>query len=158
MIKNIIIIFFIFLIVIFGLYFYNYNQLQSKMNNVINEDPRNNGIIVNVHFEYYFKKSVLIYNLKSVANDKAKVDVFRVLLQFSEKMKDNHFDQIFLSFRGNKKFQVEGKYFKTLGEEYSWQNPVYTMRTFPENLMYVDNSNSYPEWTGGLLGVSNKQM
>nr|MBC8489582.1 hypothetical protein [Bacteroidota bacterium] len=38
------------------------------------------------------------------------------------------------------------------------QNPVYTMRTFPENLKNPDKSQSYSEWTGGWLGVSQKQI
>jgi len=32
------------------------------------------------------------------------------------------------------KFVLEGDYFQTLGKEYGTQNPVYTMRTFPEKL------------------------
>jgi len=45
-----------------------------------------------------------------------------------------------------------------LGKEYSWQNPVYTIRTFPENLINLDGSMAYPEWTGGWLRVTGKQM
>jgi len=42
--------------------------------------------------------------------------------------------------------------------EYESQNPVYTIRTFPENLYTIDGKNVYGEWTGGLLGVVTKQM
>ena len=47
---------------------------------------------------------------------------------------------------------------KTLGEEYGQQNPIYTVRTFPENLFLTDGTNAYGQWTGGMLGVLGKQM
>ncbi len=158
MLKKILIILFVVSVIIFAIYFFNYNQLQSKMNYVVNNDSRNDGIVVNVHFGGYLQKSILEYNLKSISSNKSKADVFRVFLQFSEEMKENSFKQIYLSFRGNKKFIINGDYFNTLGKEYSFQNPIYIMRTFPENLKKLDGQNAYPEWTGGLLGVSNKQL
>jgi len=155
--KSLIVLFTVFFIIIV-IYFYNYNQLQSKMNNVINNDSRNNGIVVNVHFGGYLQKSILVYNLKSISSNNSKADVFRVFLQFTEKMKNKDFKQIHLSFKGKTKFLLKGSYFKNLGEEYSFQNPIYTMRTFPENLENPDGSKSYSGWTGGWLAVSQKQM
>jgi hypothetical protein len=34
---------------------------------------------------------------------------------------------------------------------------VYTVRTFPENLLTPKGSRAYSEWTGGWLGVLGKQ-
>ena len=84
--------------------------------------------------------------------------MFRVLLQFAESVKDYNFEIVELAFRGNTKFKLGGVYFKQLGEEYSWQNPIYTARTFPENLINPDGSQAYGQWTGGWLGVLNEQM
>jgi len=128
------------------------------MNAVIKDDPRNNGVEVSVHFGYYINPSILVYDLKSISGANSMVDVFRVFLQFAEKVQSKKFDVVELSFRGKTKFKINGDYFQTLGKEYSWQNPVYKMRTFPENLMNYDGSRAYPMWTGGLLGVTTKQM
>jgi len=130
------------------------------MNEVIKEDPRNDGIEISVHFKNYVDSSTIIYNLKSVSGDKSMADIFRVFLQFAEKtyLASTKIDAVELQFRGKTKFKITGEYFLTLGEEYSWQNPIYTMRTFPENLMNPDGSEAYPEWTGGLLGVMGKQV
>ena len=49
-------------------------------------------------------------------------------------------------------------YFKKPGDEYETQNPVYTMRTFTENVYRLDGRKAYPEWTGGWLGVLQKEM
>lgn len=45
-----------------------------------------------------------------------------------------------------------------MGVEYGTQNPVYTMRTFPENLYRPDGTAAFGTWTGGLFGVLGKQM
>ncbi|BAI80353.1 conserved hypothetical protein [Deferribacter desulfuricans SSM1] len=157
--KRFIIIFFSFILVaVIAIYTFNYFQLQSKMNNVIKSDPRNSGIEVSVHFGNYFNPSVLVYDLTSISSTNSMADVFRVFLQFAEKMQSKEFKVIELSFKGKTKFKINGDYFRTLGKEYSWQNPVYTMRTFPEHLMNPDGYRAYPEWTGGLLGVLVKQM
>ena len=108
------------------------------MNTVISDDSRNNGIKVSVHYSWYMNPSILVYNLKSVSSDKSPADVFRAFLQFAEEVSD--------------------KNFKEIGQEYSWQNPIYTMRTFPEHLSKPDGSRAYGVWTGGLLGVLGEQM
>lgn len=128
--------------------------LQLKMNNVIKNDTRNSGIDVSV----YTKGSTLVYDLKLVSKDKSMLDVFRVFLQFSEKVKDEKFELIELSYKGDTKFKIDGDYFKKLGDEYSWQNPVYTIRTFPENLLNPDGNDAYSKWTGGFLGVLKNQL
>ena len=35
---------------------------------------------------------------------------------------------------------------------------MYTIRTFPENVFNLDNTTAYSQWTGGILGVLEKQM
>jgi hypothetical protein len=148
------------LVIIFSISLYglNYFQLQSKMNNVIKSDSRNQGVRVSVHYANYINPSVLIYDLSSINNSNSKLDVFRVFLQFAEKVKEKNFKIVELSFIGKTKFKLNGTYFKKLGQEYTWQNPIYTSRTFPENLMTPDGLNAYPEWSGGIIGVALKQM
>jgi hypothetical protein len=137
---------------------FNYFRLQSQMNDVLKDDPRNNGVEVSVYYGNYVNPSILIYDLKSISKTNSMADVFRVFLQFSEKVQSKKFDVVELSFMGKTKFRIKGDYFQTLGKEYSWQNPVYTIRTFPKNLINLDGSMAYPEWTGGWLGVARKQM
>jgi len=90
--------------------------------------------------------------------DKSAMDVSRTLLQFSEHLKDENFDKVVLSYKGNPRFVLKGSYFRTLGEEYGVQNPIYTLRTLPENVYNLDGSPAFGTWTGGWLGVIGKQM
>ena len=54
--------------------------------------------------------------------------------------------------------QHDGDEFLKIGQEYSYQNPVYSVRTFPEKLRVPSGEPAYSSWTGGLLGVVGAQM
>ncbi len=114
------------LAVIIGLvaavYWWNYLTLQSQMSAVLSGDPRNKGVSVSVHYENYINPSTMVYDLKDISGTNSKVDVFRVFLQFADKMKDRKFDTVVLSFKGKPKFKLDGAYFLKLGTEYSFQN------------------------------------
>ena len=85
-------------------------------------------------------------------------DVFRVFLQFAQTEKSREFESVELAFRGQRRFLMNGKYFRQLGEQFGTENPVYMIRTFPENLVRPGGSHAYPTWTGGWIGVAGKQM
>lgn len=124
----------------------------------VNSDERNSGIIYNVHYKNYIQPKVLIFNLKEVSGEKASVDVFRALLHTSVALKDKQFETIELSFKDNLKFTLKGDYFQKLGNEFEIQNSIYTLRTFPENLLDSEGKRVYGQWEGGMIGVLNKQM
>jgi hypothetical protein len=146
------------LVVIIIIYGVNYIQLQSYMDKVIKDDIRNQEINVSVHYENYVNPQILIYDLKSVSNNNSMADVFRVFLQFSDSVKEKKFETVIIAYNGIAKFKLGGDYFNTIGKEYLFQNPVYTIRTFPEHLKKADGSQAYAHWTGGMLGVLQKQM
>ena len=133
-------------------------ELQSHMAKVLSGDSRNSGISVQPHLAAYGEPRTLVYDLTGVSSSNSMSDVFRVLLQYAHEIGHERFDTVELAFRGKKKFRISGEFFHTLGAEYGSQNPIYTVRTFPENLKDMDGSRAYSEWTGGLLGVANRQM
>lgn len=156
--KKIILSLLTLILIVFAIWLWNYLTLQQKMNSVINNDYRNSGVEVSVHYGSYINNNNLIYNLTSISGSNSPVDIFRVFLQFAEKVKNDKFSNVELEYRGKLKFKLSGAYFRELGREYSSQNPIYTMRKFPSNLINPDGTQAYSEWTGGLLGVLNKEM
>lgn len=136
----------------------NYTFLQRHVTAVLDSDPRNNGIEVVAHYELYILPSVLVFDLRVVSPTNSPADVFRILLQFAQAQKERSFSLVKLAHRGTEKFYLKGDYFQRLGQEYGEQNPVYTMRTFPENVYRTDGTPAFGTWTGGLLGVLTKQM
>ena len=127
-------------------------------NSVLNEDSRNAGVDTWIHYEYFINPGTLVIDLRDVDLDKSTTDVFRVLFKIAEKFEGRNFNKVYLSSKGTKKFYIQGAYFEELGTSYSYQNPIYLLRTFPENTFLLDGTKAYSTWTGGALGVMNKQM
>jgi hypothetical protein len=136
----------------------NYFVLQSPIEGLIAADGRDAGISISVHYEDYILPNSLVYDIRDVPLDKAPMDVTRVLLQYAAAVKDKSFDSILLEYRGRPKFRLKGDYFHTLGIEYGSQNPVYTLRTLPENVLTPAGLPAFGTWTGGWIGVLAKQM
>lgn len=136
----------------------NYLTVGAPLSETLETDPRNKGIEVSAHYYNYIFPSTLVFDLKSISDNNSAADVFRVLLQFSSKIKNKDFETVQLAFRGTEKFQLKGSYFKELGQEFGEQNPIYTMRTFPENVYHPDGAHAYDTWTGGIIGVLAKQL
>lgn len=136
----------------------NYTKLQRPLDQLVSADSRNAGIEVDVHYKGYVPGGVLVYDLRSPGPRTSAADVFRVFLQFADAMKDDSFDSVELAFRGETKFVLSGSHFRMLGREYRTENPVYTVRTFPEKLLTPDGKRAFEEWSGGWIGVLGAQM
>ena len=141
-----------------GIVLANQFLLQMPMNQVIASDSRNAGIVVSTRYANYVNPKVLVFDVRNVSANNSEADVFRVLLQYAEKMQSTTFDEVELVCQGQPKFTIRGDYFQKLGKEYSWQNPVFTARTFPENVLTADGQPAYGNWQGGFIGVTLKQL
>lgn len=131
---------------------------QRKVDAALGEDARNEGIEIDVHYGNYVEPDTLVYSIEEVDSDTAAIDVFRAFLQSAEALRDSQFDAVQLAYKGDVRFVLDGREFQTMGEDYDYQNPIYTIRTFPEKLETPDGQDAYGQWTGGVLGVLNKQM
>lgn len=136
----------------------NYFLVHRAVQQALESDGRNQGISVNAHYQYFIVPSVLVIDLRKVSDTNSPSDVTRVLLQIAQVQKEKTFDQVTLAHRGKSKFMLKGEYFKNLGIEFGQQNPVYTIRTLPENIYNLDGTAVFGTWTGGWLGVLGKQM
>lgn len=137
---------------------FNYYNLSKQLSGVVKYDNRNIGIDMRAHYGSYIFPSILVLDIQNISGEISAADVFRVFLQFANRIQDMQFDKVELASNGNTKFILKGDYFKQLGIEHGEQNPVYTMRTFPENVYTPDGKKAFDSWTGGLLGVIGKQM
>lgn len=156
--KNLKIVFLGIIITVVSIFAVNYFSLQRHMVSVLKGDSRNKGVKVWVHYKWFINPAELKYDLREISGKNSALDVNRVMLQFSEKIKDKQFDKVYLGYQGKDKFYFKGDYFQNLGKEYEFQNPVYTLRTMPENVYTLDGEPQYGSWTGGWLGVTGKQM
>lgn len=142
--------------IVLAIYGINFFTLQQKMNTILTSS--NEGERVNVYYDYYINPKVLVYDLKGISEFDNRTIVFATFLKLAGDLKTRDFDTVKLCFRGKEKFKIKGEYFKRLGEEYEFQNPIYTIDHFPENLLKPDGTNAYSSWTGGELVVVMKQI
>lgn len=146
------------LLIVGGVLGTNYLFLGLPLNQVLEDDFRNNGIKVSATFANFIDPSALVIDIEDVSGEIAPIDIFRVFLQLAEKLEEREFSAVHLSSKGSRKFFIEGSYFQELGQEYDYQNPVYTMRTFPEHVYLPNGERAFGTWTGGFLGVTTKQL
>ncbi len=144
-------------VLIVGIVYAINHAVNGPLQKVIVDDARNAGVEAKAHYGN-IGLSVLVFDLRNVSSNVSRADVFRVFLHYTKAMKDKRFDKVQLAWRGKTKFVISGSYFQKLGEEFDWQNPMYTIRTFPENLRTPSGERAFPEWEGGVLGVLKAQM
>ncbi len=144
------------LLAVGGVYGINH-IVNGPLQKTIADDARNKGVEAKAYYGN-MGLSILVFDLTKISASNSRLDVFRVLLQFSKALKDKRFDSVQLAWRGKVKFVVSGEYFQKLGQEFDSQNPMYTIRTFPENLRTTTGERAFSEWEGGVLGVLKAQM
>jgi len=158
MVRKIVILGFSVLAAIAAVAIWNYTTVHQPASQAVSSDPRNNGIEILVHYKWFIHPSILVFDLRSVSGSNSSADVTRSLLQSAGSLKRKEFEFVILSYKGNPKFMLKGDYFQTIGLEYGVQNPVYTLRTLPENVYTLEGKQAFGSWTGGWLGVVGKQM
>lgn len=139
-------------------YGYNYYTVNRPVQQELNSDERDSGIAFDAHYQNYVQLDVLVLNLKEISGEKTKVDVFRALWQSAFALKNREFKEVRLDYQGDARFILPGDYFNKLGNEYDNENPIYVIRTFPENVLNLDGQHAYQETTGGILGVMATEM
>jgi hypothetical protein len=143
---------------VLGLWLYNQTTLQGPLSKVLNSDSRNKNVTAGAHFDGWIHTDTVVFDLSDVSGQSSAMDIFRVFLQFAQSQKDRHYDKVILAAYGEKKFTIPGDYFHELGAEYGSQNPMYTIRTFPHHVTDMNGIQPFPEYSGGALGVLNKEM
>ena len=141
-----------------GTWAVNYFTVNTKLQHVLSTDPRNRVCKANAHFGGWVNPRTLVFDVTGITGDATRLDIFRAFLEFAEAMKDRHFTKVVLAARGTSKFTLDGNYFQELGREYSTQNPMYTVRTFPPHLAAMDGTKPFSEYDGGLFAVLQKEM
>lgn len=121
-------------------------------------DPRNASIQLITYFRWGIDPTTVVVDLWSIAGTDSMADVDRVLFDTAQGLKGGSYTTVQLAYRGQARFQLDGAYFRRIGEERDWQNPLYVMQTMPENTRDLDGSPSFDTWTGGALAVMGKQI
>ena len=134
------------LLVILG----NVGTLTVPVSSELSTDPRNEVVDVSVHYKAYVNPTVLVFTVKD--NRGSRVDAMRTLLQTAEVLQGRSFTRVEMHGPGGYQYYLEGEYFRELGEDYDFQNPAYTMRTFTEHVYEPGGSKAFYQFNTSLLG------
>lgn len=110
------------------------------------------------YYRYGFVPDSIVFDIWAVDGGNSAAGTIGGLIEFADALSDREFREVVLAYRGQARFILEGRHFKTIGREAAYQNPVYTVRTLPEKLRTPDGRRAYGSWTGGMLGVLSQQM
>lgn len=127
----------------------------------LGKDKRNEGIVLTAHYQWCINGNRVVLTLWSVGENASPVDVFRATSQAAGAIaqKGLSFDAVNLDRGFTTVFVMKGDALRTLGSEFdAGQNPIYLIRTFPEQLYKPSGQEAFGHWTGGWLGVATKQM
>lgn len=116
------------------------------------------GVTMVAYHRWLVDPSTVVIDLWSIDGTVSMADVDRNLFEAAEALKARSFSKVVLAYKGNGRFLLDGTQFKTIGEERSFQNPMYTVRTLTEHITNTDGTRAFETWEGGLLGVLTAQM
>ncbi|SEN62053.1 hypothetical protein SAMN04488077_12213 [Roseovarius tolerans] len=130
-----------------------------RVDNAVSEASEyQDDISAHAYYQFGVVPDSIVFDIWNVGWNASQAEVLGVFLRFSEKMKDREFREVRLAYRGEAKFVLDGDDFQDIGQQFSYQNPVYIVRTFPEKLRTPDGGRAFSTWSGGLLGVVGRQM
>lgn len=112
----------------------NFVMLQHPMNQVIRENPSLQGVRVSAHYAFWVVPGVVVYDLEGVDGSQSRLDVHTAFLEYAKKMKSQRFREVQLSYRGQRRFSIDGESFRRLGQEYANENLSYALFEFPRNV------------------------
>lgn len=141
--------------VILIIYLVNLFTLKMPVHDRLSEDYRNEDVELSVRYSYYINPKKIVISVDQCSNA-APVDILRVLLQTAEFLENRSYSTVELHNGYDHRFTMPGYYFKELGEEYDFQNPIYTARTLPEKISKPDGTQAYSNFRSGFSGLSEE--
>jgi len=112
----------------------NYFLLQEPVNDILKENRAFNGMRVSAHYQYFVVPGVVVYDLQSLSFRQTPIDVHTAFLEFAKTLKEKRYKRVDLSYRGTKKFTIDGAAFARLGTEYAKKNFEFALYDFPRLL------------------------
>jgi hypothetical protein len=105
--------------------------LQEPVNDILKQNAAFNGMKVSAHYEYYVVPGVVEYDLQTLSFRQTPIDVHTAFLEFAKKVKEKRYKRVDLSYKGKKKFSIDGASFAQLGREYAKENFKFALYDFP---------------------------
>jgi hypothetical protein len=136
----------------FSVEYPNY-KLQITLNNTKSKAD----ISAKSYYGSFLNRDVIVLDFLGTTGSVRRIDPIHMLLQFGEAIKANNYRMLVLAKDGRRIFMITKTDLNELSEEYTYGNPVWSFLHLPERLLLLDGEPAFSSWTGGVLGVLEKQ-
>lgn len=118
------------------------------------------GVVeADVYYDGYFSYDVVVFDLQDGGSPTARrIDPVHLFLQFSAKLESHSVDRVVLARNGQHVFYFYSSDLRRLSDSYAGGGRVWAFNHLPENARTMSGAPAYGQWTGGWLGVLQKQM
>lgn len=126
-------------------------SMKQEEQALLENDERNELVT----FDLSASSDTLRYCVEDVDGEASPADVFRILLQTSELLRERSFQTVDLCFRGESKFSLDGAYFQEVGKSFPDIKPLAVMGEIPLHLTLPNGDKAYtadPD-ARGLFGL-----
>src|SRR4051794_27303078 len=111
-----------------------------------------------VSYAGLFGTDTVVFDLRDGGSAGARrIDPIHLLMQFSSKLDLYSVNRVVLARNGNKRFYITGTDLRPLANSYENGGRAWAFNNLPANIYRMDGTRAYGEWTGGWLGVLQKQ-
>jgi Zn-finger nucleic acid-binding protein len=86
-----------------------------------------------------------------------RIDSVHLLMEFAGKLDLYSVKRIILARNGTEKFYISGSDMRPLASSYAGGGRVWAFNHLPENIRTMSGQRAYNEWSGGWIGVLQKQ-
>lgn len=131
------------------------DQIEERLNN----DPSSEGI----HLDIEENGRELWVDIESVPGETSAAAVLRVIFMLG-RLAEANYETLIFSDQGEKIFSIDGQAIRDIGRQFVWgeegkgQNPIVLVRRFVDQLRAKSGGRAAPEFTGSLLGDTQKTM
>ena len=117
------------------------------------------GVVsADVYYASIFTSDVVVFDLKAGSSSGARrIDPVHLLLQFAAKVDFSSSERVILARDGTQKFYIDASDLKRLASSYDGGGRIWAFNHLPENSRTMSGTSAYGTWTGGWLGVAQKQ-
>jgi hypothetical protein len=117
------------------------------------------GVVnADVYYDGAFSSDVVVFDLLDGGSSEVRrIDPVHLLLQFATQLDLNAIDRVILSRAGKMRFEVSGSNLRPLADSYAGGGRVWAFNNLPQAIRTSEGKQAYGEWTGGWLGVLQKQ-
>jgi hypothetical protein len=117
------------------------------------------GVVeADVYYDGAIATDVVVFDLLNGGSATARrIDPVHLLIQFCDEIDLYSVRRIIIARNGSQKFYISGSDMRPLTESYSNGGRPWAFNHLPENLKTMSGLSAYDHWTGGWLGVLQKQ-